>query len=250
MTKFHFVAKQSDIIKNIKKLYEYLTSSDKTLSDFAFNLMKRGRAYVAYYDDDCDKWLFAPSRFVGYRSNNYSKHKMNYEKDGKKTCKKIDEILKSGYRTNEELEMLLKEIFEVPSYKEANRHFWILGDDSKLDKKTMEEQVQKYIEQKKLKEHISYEGRISGKNRKKIIEQLGTTCEACGRKMEEIYGEIGRGYIELHHLKPFCNLDIGTERVVTPSDFSVLCPNCHKMIHKTNEISDINKFKKRIKKSI
>ncbi len=189
MTKFNFVAKQSDIIKNIKKLYEYLTSSDKTLSDFAFNLMKRGRAYVAYYDDDCDKWLFAPSRFVGYRSNNYSKHKMNYEKDGKKTCKKIDEILKSGYRTNEKLEMLLKEIFEVPSYKEANRHFWILGDDSKLDKKTMEEQVQKYIEQKKLKEHISYEGRISGKNRKKIIEQLGTTCEACGGKMEEIYGE-------------------------------------------------------------
>lgn len=250
MTKIHFVKKQSDIIRNIEKLYEYLASSDKTLSDFAFNLMKRGRAYVAYYDDNCDEWLLAPSRFVGYKNNDYKKHKMNDEKSGTRTSKKIDEILKCGYKTNKKLEFLLKTIFEVPSYKEAKLHFWILGDDRKLDKQTMEEQAQKYIEQKKLKEHIFYEGRISGKKRKKIIEQLGTTCEACGRKMEEIYGEIGRGYIELHHLKPFCNLDIGKERVVTLSDFAVLCPNCHKMIHKTNETSDIKKFKKRIKKSV
>ncbi len=249
MTNICFVKSRSDIIKNIEKLYEYLDSSDKNLYNFAFNCIKHGRAYVAYYDNNYNKWLLAPSRFVGYKTNNYKKHRKNDEKDGRKTCKKIDVILGHGYEENEKLDSVLMQLFKAPSYTKAKRHFWILGDKDKIDDKIIDKQIKEYEEQKEIRKHISYEGRISRKNREELIQELGITCQVCNRTMEEMYGQIGRGYIELHHLKPFCNLEVGGKRKLNSGDFAVLCPNCHRMIHKTKEIGDIEKFKQMINKN-
>ncbi len=61
----------------------------------------------------------------------------------------------------------------------------------------------------------------------------GTTCKACGIAMEHIYGEAGRDYIEAHHLVPLAK--VATEGGIRRDpnlDFTVLCPNCHRMIHK------------------
>jgi 5-methylcytosine-specific restriction endonuclease McrA len=55
-------------------------------------------------------------------------------------------------------------------------------------------------------------------------------CEVpgCGFDFEEAYGQLGRGYAQVHHLIP---LTEGT-RETRLEDLAVVCANCHAMIHK------------------
>lgn len=72
----------------------------------------------------------------------------------------------------------------------------------------------------------------------------GYSCQVCGLNFEEKYGEIGKGYIEAHHLEPISDLK-GKKVARDPAkDFAVLCANCHRMIHKTIFENDIAKFKR------
>lgn len=67
--------------------------------------------------------------------------------------------------------------------------------------------------------------------RKKCIEHYGTKCFICGFDFEKKYGEIGRGFIHVHHIKPLSEINVEYE--VNPiQDLRPVCPNCHAMIHK------------------
>ena len=72
----------------------------------------------------------------------------------------------------------------------------------------------------------------------------GYTCQACGMNFEEVYGEIGKGYIEAHHLQPIASLKGKKVSRDPTKDFAVLCANCHRMIHRSNFIGDLTSFKK------
>lgn len=78
---------------------------------------------------------------------------------------------------------------------------------------------------------------------KKVKKLKGCTCEACGFNFSEKYGEIGEGFIEAHHLKPLHTLTGEKVSLDPVKDFAVLCSNCHKMIHKSEFVSDIREFK-------
>ena len=66
--------------------------------------------------------------------------------------------------------------------------------------------------------------------RQRCIELWGYQCQCCGIDMEKIYGELGKNFIEVHHLKPISTYDESR-----PDDYVnnlvPLCPNCHAMIH-------------------
>ena len=85
--------------------------------------------------------------------------------------------------------------------------------------------------------------------RKICIEKFGLKCSVCGFDFEEIYGELGKEFIHVHHLKPIAS--IGTEYTLNPiSDLRPVCPNCHSMIHRTENILTIDELKKKIKKYV
>lgn len=68
-------------------------------------------------------------------------------------------------------------------------------------------------------------------NRQKAIEYHGTTCMVCGFDFEKTYGDLGRGFIEVHHLNPLGESE--EEAEVNPAtDLIPLCANCHRMIHR------------------
>lgn len=57
-------------------------------------------------------------------------------------------------------------------------------------------------------------------------------CEVprCGFDFEAVYGELGRDYAQVHHLKPLG--DRTTPSQTKLSDLAVVCANCHAMIHR------------------
>jgi predicted HNH restriction endonuclease len=82
--------------------------------------------------------------------------------------------------------------------------------------------------------------------RDKCINYYGYTCQICGFNFEEKYGEIGREYIEVHHLKPIS--EIQHEYTVDPIDDLIpICSNCHSIIHRRQPIYSIQELKDKIK---
>jgi 5-methylcytosine-specific restriction protein A len=65
----------------------------------------------------------------------------------------------------------------------------------------------------------------------------GVSCQvqACGKVMKEIYGDLAADYIEAHHLTPFAQLEGRPTKLDPRTDFAVVCPDCHRMIHKRTE---------------
>ena len=67
--------------------------------------------------------------------------------------------------------------------------------------------------------------------REKCIEHYGAICSACEFDFKEEYGDIGKGFIHVHHLIPIS--EIGNSYNIDPiNDLIPVCPNCHAMIHK------------------
>lgn len=70
-------------------------------------------------------------------------------------------------------------------------------------------------------------------NREACIQLKGLRCVACGFDFGTIYGQIGTGYIEVHHVTPVSQ--IGSDyKINVMSDLEPLCANCHAMVHRNN----------------
>lgn len=77
----------------------------------------------------------------------------------------------------------------------------------------------------------------------------GYVCEACGFDFEAAYGEIGHKFIEAHHLVSVSERAGHLVETDPKNDFAVLCSNCHRMIHRTGNIGDINSFRVLIRRN-
>jgi predicted HNH restriction endonuclease len=82
--------------------------------------------------------------------------------------------------------------------------------------------------------------------RKKCIDHYGCICIICGFNFEEIYGDIGKDYIHVHHLVELSI--IGKKYEIDPiKDLCPVCPNCHAMLHKKTPAISINGLQEIIK---
>lgn len=81
------------------------------------------------------------------------------------------------------------------------------------------------------KKHMEQErSQRNPKLRQVCIAHYGFVCQVCGFDFEKAYGEIGKDFIEVHHLNPISNYS--DEHGVDPiKDLVPLCSNCHSMIH-------------------
>lgn len=68
----------------------------------------------------------------------------------------------------------------------------------------------------------------------------------CGFNFEFRYGKIGKDFIHVHHLKPLALTD--SEYELDPiADLRPVCPNCHAMLHRGENVLSIEKLRARIK---
>ena len=131
---------------------------------------------------------------------------------------------------------LLFNLFEIDNENNLHDFFNIEEDEQCISDESFEE--------KKVLRHHKFVERNS-KLAKRTKEIHGYTCVACGFNFRKKYGEIGMNYIEAHHLIPFADLNENS-KVSPKNDMTVLCANCHRMIHRLQNISNIDEFKKTI----
>ena len=83
----------------------------------------------------------------------------------------------------------------------------------------------------------------SSRNRLEAIRLHGYKCQVCGFDFAETYGDLGRNYIEVHHVNPLAEQN--GEHIVNPeTDLVCLCANCHRMVHHDrHEVLSIDELK-------
>ncbi|WP_231607329.1 HNH endonuclease [Fictibacillus sp. 18YEL24] len=83
--------------------------------------------------------------------------------------------------------------------------------------------------------------------RKKCIDYHGVNCSICDLNFKEMYGEVGNDFIHVHHIVPLHQ--IKQDYVVDPQhDLIPVCPNCHAMLHRKEEVNylSINQLRERV----
>jgi 5-methylcytosine-specific restriction enzyme A len=73
------------------------------------------------------------------------------------------------------------------------------------------------------------------KTRNKSLAIHGYQCYICKFDFEKKYGELGKGFIHVHHITPLA--ERGKSSPTDPEkDLIPVCPNCHAMLHRTKEV--------------
>ncbi|MCC2956924.1 HNH endonuclease [Massilia sp. IC2-477] len=77
------------------------------------------------------------------------------------------------------------------------------------------------------------------------ISHYGAKCVICNFNFEEVYGELGKSFIHVHHVIPLS--EVKASYVVDPiNDLRPVCANCHAIIHRTTPALDIAAVKNAI----
>jgi len=81
-------------------------------------------------------------------------------------------------------------------------------------------------------------------------------CKVCDFDFRETYGNVGSGFIEIHHDKPIYMFEDGDKKQTIDKaikNTSPLCANCHRMVHRKRPpylVSNISDFLKEAKQTI
>lgn len=126
------------------------------------------------------------------------------------------------------------------------RQLWSAGGsaaDDEIMAEAREERGSQTLEHaKRYRQHRTVE-RQPGHS-KKVKRLLGTRCMGCRLELRERYGPLATGIIDAHHLVPLNTLAEGdVAQFDAKKDFAVLCPNCHRIIHRFDDPSDLTKLR-------
>jgi 5-methylcytosine-specific restriction protein A len=198
-----------------------------------------------------------------------------WDKDDYPTYKRV--LSRNGYyissQNNFELWSKIKELHFEFINKVANRYSWLLVTSQSKHQPALllylRQELKQFVpdpnynqeQEARIPEEIEeidsyYEGaktRITvnayerDKNaRQKCVKHFGINCYICGFNFEEQYGEIGKGFIHVHHLKPLS--EIGEKYKLNPTqDLLPVCPNCHSMLHKRKPPYSVEELRNKIK---
>jgi predicted HNH restriction endonuclease len=196
------------------------------------------RFFHWYYFPAID--VFAPSKFIGYKNINLD----NYASKG----------------TGTDTQHVLSDWFTKVPVSETRYHQlrvkledFAKSIDRKINKKTFEGTGGIYIPSEEFTDsqfpnEILENGLLEGafkrvtvnayernlKAREECIKHYGAKCFVCEFDFENVYGELGAGFIHVHHLIEIST--IGETYEVDPvKDLRPVCPNCHAMLHRSGK---------------
>lgn len=148
-------------------------------------------------------------------------------------CKRIDSIPMDGFRKLSNSKILSRNYkYAGPVYiKQDKKRLIRLNQKAKYD-----EQMQiREANLKEAKEGEIYRKEINFRKRNMslILQKKNFSdyrCEHCNMKFDEVYGDIGREFIIAHHRRPIASKKEHSK--ITLDDISLVCANCHAMLHR------------------
>lgn len=186
---------------------------------------------------DDKKFWYDTEEYENSLSGKYARLRLIERVDSEKLS--LYELKENGLKAAPQGPMKVKEQLEV--YLESNfNDYYSDGVFPEEVSETLEEGHRRTVTVNK------YER--SSIARQKCIEEHGLNCAVCNMNFEEVYGEIGKGFIHVHHIVPLHEIG-GSYKVDHKRDLVPVCPNCHAMLHrKTNEVNlSISELKKIVK---
>lgn len=183
--------------------------------------------------DNCERGDWA---YMVYKENTYPlTYKLELVAEAMDEELKEDNLLNHGFKGGRSLQSPIHnnpKLFEyiLPFFSSTDI---IYGDEIK-NPETVPEGTKKEI--------VVNRYERSTEARAKCIAAHGCKCAVCGMDFEKMYGEIGRGFIHVHHIVPIST--IGKEYELDPvKDLVPVCPNCHSMMHKKEPPYTVDELK-------
>lgn len=184
--------------------------------------------------DRPDQEKFRNANGVNLKLGNFKYFDPDYEGEGLKGGSKLDkEVLLEFYGKSELLKTIASKIRKTVENNSIIQSLYDIPNEE--DDEIHEVKEGKVIYKlHKLRERDS---KINKKKKELYLNKHGKLdCEVCGFDFYDVYGEIGKGYIEAHHRIPLADLEGETKTEL--KDLALVCSNCHRMLHR--EIDSIN----------
>jgi len=120
--------------------------------------------------------------------------------------------------------------------RQIGEHLEVRLDESKLTGRLSYDDPESVADAHWVENYATYRTHIRIERNARIASEVkriqGFSCLACGFNFQSVYGPLGEGYIEAHHIVPVAEHKGHSKEVDLLKDFFVLCSNCHKMIHR------------------
>jgi 5-methylcytosine-specific restriction protein A len=232
------VATVEEIFSNVLTLHHYGVGNDDE-REFHRRRIKNGKVFIAALGSN--GYLFAPSKFAGYSDNDLDHQYDLDNRDGRDTNKCMGKLLGPAVEKDnpryEEIDGAFKAYCSsfaiVPSVYQRERRYWVIEAFAGPDESPAADGV---LLEGTLKQVWVNRYERNPEARAGCIAVYGVDCAVCGFNFEKQYGEIGRGYIHVHHLVPLASIG-KTYRIDPIADLRPVCPNCHAMLHRGDILS-------------
>jgi 5-methylcytosine-specific restriction protein A len=184
--------------------------------------------------------VFAPSRVAGYADCTMERHKFFPGKDGRVTNVALSRLLGEPLQ-DAGLEAQFVRACHAAGVEPADKHrraFWTLGDDvgadpvARYSQDGFPSEMREFVEGASARVVVNAYERDAGA-RDACLDHHGHDCSVCGFDFFATYGDIGRGFIHVHHLTPISKRQ-GRYKIDPVEELRPVCPNCHAMLHKTD----------------
>jgi len=152
-------------------------------------------------------------------------------------------VLQARFRslfTKEELSEAKRRLDMIPNYA---RRMPVAPDKNHPDDLQDEKE---YVEGAKKRITVNAYER-DPKARKACLKRHGYRCAVCNINFQEVYGDIGKRFIHVHHKKPLAGRR--KDYIVSPTiDLIPVCPNCHAMLHTSSPPLGIAELKEKMRR--
>ncbi len=120
-----------------------------------------------------------------------------------------------------------------PSEHPTARTYWVLEttSGSKTDADPADETLEDGLPEGSRTTVLVNRYERSREARRLCIKAWGTECSVCTMSFGDRYGEVGKGFIHVHHLTPVAQIG-ASYRVDPVRDLRPICPNCHAIAHR------------------
>lgn len=148
-------------------------------------------------------------------------------------------VFKVGLKSNN---FLIARGFTRIRNKKTGQWVGQVAEDDEDDAEFYPEGKQKYAWHRKLERSPKFAKKVKDR---RLRDTGDLSCDVCGFSFQKFYGPIGAGFIEAHHTVPIATFR--GQRITQLKEISLVCSNCHRMLHRINPLVSIADLRHRVK---